>query len=122
MPSVQMNVSCATAPALYATMRSASDIVRGSPSPTLTCHCTPSASPPADTFAGPAAGPEPFVAAPPLPWTTIVAPHLRQRIFTILPWTFSSATLYFDWQDWQVIFMWARYRCAPVYLDPVRLA
>ena len=43
---------------------------------------------------------EPLVVeAPPVPFTTIVAPHLRQRILTILPWTFSSATLYFDWQD-----------------------
>jgi hypothetical protein len=66
--------------------------------------------------AAPPAVAEPFVAAPPLPCTTIVEPHLRQRILTILPWTFSSATLYLDWHDWQVIFMFARLgalQCTP---------
>ncbi len=31
---------------------------------------------------------------------------------TILPWTFSSATLYFEWQAWQVIFMCGEFRGA----------
>lgn len=41
----------------------------------------------------------------PLLLTKIVAPHLRHLIFTVLPWTFSSETVYFDWQELQVIFM-----------------
>ena len=53
---------------------------------------------------GAGAGAEPFVAAT-LPLTTIVEPHLRHRILTTLPWTLSSATLYFEWQDWQLNFM-----------------
>src|SRR5271165_3211395 len=92
-------------------------IVRGSFSPRLTCHWTSS---PANAAGG--VGPRdavPFVPAP-LPWATIVAPHLRHRILTILPWTFSSATLYLAWQDWQVIFMWPEVgaQCTPMASFP----
>ncbi len=41
----------------------------------------------------------------PLLLTKIVAPHLRHLILTVFPWTFSSETVYFDWQELQVIFM-----------------
>jgi hypothetical protein len=41
----------------------------------------------------------------PLLFTKIVAPHLRHLILTVLPWTLSSETVYFDWQELQVIFM-----------------
>jgi hypothetical protein len=40
-----------------------------------------------------------MLTSPVLPFTTIVAAHLRQRIRTIFPWTFLSPTLYFDWHD-----------------------
>src|SRR5664279_3922009 len=35
---------------------------------------------------------------------TIVAPHFLHRILTIFPRTFSSAMVYFAWQDWHEIF------------------
>ena len=86
---------------------------------TLTCHSEPAAPAALFTVGLVAAGAgatwgsgtvDPFdvvalsrpVAPPP---TTIVATHLRQRILTIFPWTLSSATLYLEWQDWQLIFM-----------------
>src|SRR5271156_4102440 len=91
-------------------------IVRGSVSaPRLTCHCTSS---PANAAGG--VGPRDAVPFEPLPCATIVAPHLRHRILTILPWTFSSATLYLAWQDWQVIFMFAELR-RPLYPDALFL-
>ena len=30
---------------------------------------------------------------------------MRHRIFASLPWILSSAIVYFEWQDWHVIFM-----------------
>jgi hypothetical protein len=54
----------------------------------------------------------PDVSAPPaasaavsLPLMTIVALHFLQRIFTILPTTFSSAIVYFAAHDWHEIFI-----------------
>src|SRR5579884_4511607 len=81
----------------------------------LTCHCALAPAPPSA-----AAAPLVAPAAPSVPLTTMVAPHLRQRILTIFPWTFSSATLYLDWQDWQVIFIGSvpgEGSAASVYLD-----
>src|SRR5512136_1790655 len=62
-----------------------------------------SVEPPVETESGSATA-APLVVTPPL-LTRIVAPHLRHLILTVFPWTFSSETVYLDWQDWQVIFM-----------------
>src|ERR1700679_2214718 len=52
--------------------------------------------------AGPAMAP---AGAPSEPLTTMVAPHFLHLILTVLPATFSSAIVYFAWQDWHVIFI-----------------
>ena len=51
---------------------------------------------------GPAAG---VATAASEPLTTMVAPHFLHLILTVLPTTFSSAIVYFAWQDWHVIFI-----------------
>src|SRR5262245_5761107 len=85
-------------------MISLSVMERWSESLTLTRN-VPCAAPPSSAAACAPSPVAPLVVTP-LLLTRMVAPHLRHLILTVFPWTFSSETVYLDWQVWQVIFMW----------------
>jgi hypothetical protein len=78
-------------PALYASTISATLSVRWSPSATLTMYESPAG---AAALAEASAEP-PVVDTTPALLTTMVAPQRLHLILAVLPWTFSSATVYF---------------------------